>query len=107
MIFLTRLDKQKMYLNPDHIVSVEETPDTVITLFNGNHFIVQERAEVIISRVVAFRARVIRRSGTQPGKKYLARPKQSLFANVTRNREEMCPIKRDEKLNAPFHVQDI
>jgi len=107
MIILTRLDKQKMYLNPDHIVSVEETPDTVITLFNDHHFIVLERAEEIISRIVAFRARVIRRAGTQPGKKYLARSKQSRFANVTRNREEMSPIKRDEQLRAPFHVQDI
>lgn len=107
MIFLTRMDKQEMYFNPDHIVSVEETPDTVITLFNGNHFIVQEPAHIVITRIVAFRARVIRRAGTSMGKKYLARSKGSLFARTTRNAEEICPSKRDEHHRTPFHVQDI
>ncbi len=107
MIFLTRLDKQQMYLNPDHIISVEETPDTVITLYNGNHFIVQERAEVIISRIVAFRARVIRRAGSPQTKKYLSRPKRGLFNTVARDQEGMCPHKRDEHLHTPFHGQDL
>lgn len=107
MIFLTRLDKQQMYLNPDHIISVEETPDTVITLFNGHHFIVMERAEVIISRIVAFRARIIRRAGSQSPKKYLARPKRSLFGNVMREHEGICPHKRDEQLHTPFHGRDL
>ncbi|OGR30040.1 MAG: hypothetical protein A2X83_05095 [Desulfuromonadales bacterium GWD2_54_10] len=107
MIFLTRLDKQHMYLNPDHIVSVEETPDTVITLFNGNHFIVKERAEVIISRVIAFRARVIRRAGTTNRKKYLARTKRNLFDSTTRNLDGICPHARDEQLRTPFHAQDF
>lgn len=107
MIFLTRMDKQQMYLNPDHIVSVEETPDTVITLFNGNHFIVKERAEIIISRIIAFRARVIRRAGTNTRKKYLARTKQNLFDRVTRNPEGICPHTRDGQLRTPFHAQDF
>ncbi len=107
MILLTRMDKQRMYLNPDHIISVEETPDTVVTLYNGHHFIIRERAAVIIARIVAFRARVIRRAGTPRGKKYLARPKQSLFNGVTRDREEVCPSKRDEQLRTPFHTRDI
>jgi flagellar protein FlbD len=107
MIFLTRMDKQQMYLNPDHIISIEETPDTVITLFNGNHFIIRERAEVIIARIVAFRARVIRRAGTPLGKKYLTRPKRSLFSGVTHDREKVCPSKRDEQPRSPFHTQEI
>jgi len=107
MILLTRMDKQLMYLNPDHIISVEETPDTVITLFNGNHFIIRERAQVIIARIVAFRARVIRRAGTPKGKKYLARPKQCLFSNVMHNRGQVCPSKRDEQSRLPFHTQDL
>jgi flagellar protein FlbD len=107
MIFLTRMDKQRMYLNPDHIVSVEETPDTVVTLYNGNHFIICERAEVIIARIVAFRARVIRRAGMQSGKKYLARPKRSLFASSEHDRDDICPRKRDEQLRTPFHTRDI
>ena len=107
MIFLTRLDKQQMYLNPDHIISVEETPDTVITLYNGHHFIVQERAEVVISKIVAFRARVIRRAGSPLPKKYLSRPKRSQFSRVARNQEGICPHKRDEQFHTPFHGQDL
>lgn len=106
MIFLTRMDKQQMYLNPDHIVSVEETPDTVITLYNGNHFIVKERAEVIVSRIITFRARVIRRAGTNNRKKYLTRTKQNLFSRVTHKHEGICPHTRSEQLRTPFHAQD-
>jgi flagellar protein FlbD len=91
MIFLTRMDKQEMYINPDHIVSIEETPDTVIALFNGHHFIVMERADIIISRIVAYRARIIRRSGGRGQKKYLERQKTSLFRSSTLNRDIVCP----------------
>jgi flagellar protein FlbD len=107
MIFVTRMDKQQMYLNPDHIVSIEETPDTVIALFNGNHFIIKERAHVVIARIIAFRARVIRRASTPAGRKYLARAKKSLYVNSTRNRDLLYPGTRDEQLRSPFHTQDI
>lgn len=73
MIAVTRLDKQLMYLNPDHITCIEETPDTVITLFNGNRYIVTDRASAIISRVIAFRAKITRRAGSRSAKKYLGR----------------------------------
>lgn len=73
MIPVTRLDKKLMYLNPDHIVCIEETPDTVITLFNGNRYIVIDRASTVISRVVAFRARVSRRAARPSGRRYLSR----------------------------------
>ena len=107
MILLTRLDKQVMYLNPDHIISVEETPDTVIALFNGNHFIVRERAQVIIARIVAYKARIIRRAGSVTGKRYLTRSKQSLFNRVTHNYGESCPHDRDKQQREPFHGQDL
>jgi flagellar protein FlbD len=107
MISLTRMDKQVMYVNPDHIVSIEETPDTVITLFNGHHFIVTERTSVIISRIVAFRVRIMRRSVSTSGKKYLGKTKQNLFRSVTLNREMVCPGKRDEQERSPFHGRDL
>lgn len=107
MIFVTRLDKQQMYLNPDHIISVEETPDTVITLFNGYHFIVRERAEIIIARIVAYRARIIRRAGVPLPKKYLSRPKRSLFNSVAHDAGEICAHDRDKQPHSPFHTQDL
>lgn len=73
MIAVTRLDKQLMYLNPDHIICIEETPDTVITLFNGNRYIVIDRAGTIISRIVAFRARISHRASLPAAKRYLGR----------------------------------
>ncbi|NTV49946.1 MAG: flagellar FlbD family protein [Geobacteraceae bacterium] len=79
MIVVTRLDKQRMYLNPDHIICIEETPDTVVTLFNGNRYIVIDRANAIIDRVIAFRAKISRRASSRSVKKYLGRSKFSQF----------------------------
>jgi flagellar protein FlbD len=106
MIFLTRMDKQVMYINPDHIVSIEETPDTVITLFNGHHFIVKESAVEIINRVVSFRARIMRRAGSAVGKKYLAKAKKSLFRSATLNRD-FAIDNRGEQERSPFHSQEF
>jgi flagellar protein FlbD len=106
MIFLTRMDKQVMYLNPDHIVSIEETPDTVITLFNGNHFIVKESAAEIISRIVAFRAGIIRRAGSAVGKKYLTKVKKDLFRRASLNRN-LAIDNREEQERSPFHSQEF
>ena len=106
MISLTRMDKQVMYVNPDHIVSIEETPDTVITLFNGHHFIVKESAADIIGRVVAFRARIIRRAGSAVGRKYLAKAKKGLFRSSTLNRN-LAIDNREEHERSPFHSQEF
>jgi flagellar protein FlbD len=42
-------------LNPDLIVSMEETPDTIITLSNGEKIAVQEKVNEVIQRVIHFR----------------------------------------------------
>jgi len=106
MISLTRMDKQVMYINPDHIVSIEETPDTVITLFNDHRFIVKESATVIIDRVVAFRAGIIRRAGSTVGRKYLAKAKKSLFRSSTQNRNLTIDNREEHELS-PFHSQEF
>lgn len=64
MIKLTRLDKTEFYINPDLIECVEETPDTVMTLTNGNHFLVMEKARTITDKIISFKAMIIRRSST-------------------------------------------
>jgi flagellar protein FlbD len=72
MIKVTTLDGSEMFLNADLIEIVNETPDTHLTLTNGNHYIVLEPARVVIGRIVAFKARLLRRA--QPGaKRYLRR----------------------------------
>ena len=91
MILVTRLDRQVMLLNPDHIVTIEETPDTVVTLLNGHHFLIKERADIILGRIVAFRSKILRRAGrANSGIKYLARKHSKQFGGsvVARVRHE-------------------
>jgi flagellar protein FlbD len=107
MIPVTRMDRQEMYLNPDQIVSIEETPDTVITLFNGHHFIVMERASVIIARIVAFRARIRRRSVGAGGRKHLGKTRKSLYRSASLNKDMVCPGSRDEQERSPFHGREF
>ena len=55
MIELTRLKGAKFALNDDHIETIEETPDTVVTLLNGHKYVVTERTGDIISLIETFR----------------------------------------------------
>jgi flagellar protein FlbD len=55
MIQVTRLDHTTLIVNPDLIIFMEETPDTIITLSNGDKIMVQERVSEIIRRVIQFR----------------------------------------------------
>jgi flagellar protein FlbD len=55
MIWLTRLNRIRLVLNSDMIEHIEVTPDTVITLSNGQIWRVRESAEEVIDRIVAFR----------------------------------------------------
>lgn len=105
MIAVTRLDKKLMYLNPDHIICIEETPDTVITLFNGNRYIVVDRAHAIISRVVAYRARISRRAESRSAKKYLGRLRSSQF-HCSRQLDDVLPGTHDTQNHTPFHSRD-
>ena len=106
MIVVTRLDKQRMYLNPDHIICVEETPDTVITLYNGNRYIVIDRASTIISRIVAFRARISRRAAVPAPRRYLGRHPTHRLDWAERLREDVSHDSSGTQKHTPFHSQD-
>ncbi|MBN2160578.1 MAG: flagellar FlbD family protein [Spirochaetes bacterium] len=58
MIQLHRLNKTEFTLNDHHIETIEETPDTVITLTNDRKYIVAESVEEIIEKIVHFRRQV-------------------------------------------------
>ena len=58
MVWLTRFDGTRFALNADLIECAEETPDTVITLTNGHHFVVRESVDDLVDQVVAFRRRI-------------------------------------------------
>jgi flagellar protein FlbD len=106
MIAVTRLDKQRMYLNPDHIICIEETPDTVITLFNGNRYIVVDRASTIISRVVAFRARISRRAAAPAAKRYLGRSELHRIDQRKNLQDDSPTDSPGERNHTPFHSRD-
>jgi flagellar protein FlbD len=55
MIELTKLKGSKFALNSDHVETIEETPDTVITLLNGHKYVVTERTGEIIAKIESFR----------------------------------------------------
>ncbi|ABQ28221.1 flagellar FlbD family protein [Geotalea uraniireducens] len=71
MIRLTRLDGSELFINPDLIETIEETPDTHIALLNGNRYLVLEPTRIIIDRIVAFKAKIQRRCLSGIEKKYL------------------------------------
>jgi flagellar protein FlbD len=64
MIQLTRLNNTTIIINSDLIKCVEQSPDTVITLLNGEKILVRESAAQILDAIVQFRRRVL--SGLSP-----------------------------------------
>jgi len=65
MIQLTRLNQHPLVVNSDLIKFVEQAPDTVITLLNGDKIVVRESAQDVLERVVQFRRSVLQ--GITPG----------------------------------------
>jgi uncharacterized protein YlzI (FlbEa/FlbD family) len=61
MITLHRLGQsdEPFQLNPDMIVTVESTPDTVIALATGAKVVVAETPEEVASEVSAYRALIM------------------------------------------------
>lgn len=55
MIVVTRLNNTLLVMNPDLIVFIEETPDTMITLSNGEKIVVQEKVGEVIKKVLDYR----------------------------------------------------
>jgi flagellar protein FlbD len=59
MIKLTRLNNQPLVVNSDLIKSMENAPDTVLTLVTGDKIIVRESTEQVLERVIEFRRAVL------------------------------------------------
>jgi flagellar protein FlbD len=58
VIYLTRMNHVPMVLNSDLIEHIETTPDTVISLTNGQKYVVLESADDIVHKVIAFRREI-------------------------------------------------
>lgn len=54
MIVVTKLKGDHLVVNAELIKYIETTPDTMITLVNGEHLIVRESVEEVVMRAVAY-----------------------------------------------------
>jgi flagellar protein FlbD len=54
MITVTRLNQKPLVVNADLIRSIEENPDTTITLINGDHIIVRESMAEVVTRTIEY-----------------------------------------------------
>jgi len=59
MIELTRLNGRAMMLNSDLIKTAEASPDTMLTLINGEKVIVREEIAEVVERILAYRSRLL------------------------------------------------
>jgi flagellar protein FlbD len=59
MIEVTRLNGSPMVLNSDLIKIAEASPDTMITLINGEKLIVREDPAEVVERVLAYRVKLL------------------------------------------------
>ena len=55
MIPVTRLDGRTLLVNEDLIESIEQTPDTMVSLLNGHKIMVRDDPADLVRRVVDFR----------------------------------------------------
>lgn len=59
MINLTKLNDSQFTLNSDLIETIEEVPDTVITLINGKKIFVKESRQNVVSLVKLYKKEVL------------------------------------------------
>jgi len=57
MIEVTKINGTQLIANCDLIVTVESTPDTIITLMNGEKLTVKETPDEIVRRSIAYHRR--------------------------------------------------
>jgi flagellar protein FlbD len=54
VIPVTRINGKTYFLNAIFIETIEETPDTIITMTNGKKFIVMETAQEVVANMQYF-----------------------------------------------------
>ena len=58
MVEVTKINGQKILVNPDLMETVEETPDTVIALTTGRKIIVKESRQEVKNLVKLYRKEI-------------------------------------------------
>jgi flagellar protein FlbD len=60
LIKLTGLNNKEIILNAEHIEKLEAVPESLVTLINGNKYIVLESTDEIINRVIEYKNKIFR-----------------------------------------------
>jgi flagellar protein FlbD len=63
MIKLTKINGTECFLNHTLIEIIEESPDTCITMSNGNRYLVLDSGQQIQEKIIAFNVEVLQRAG--------------------------------------------
>lgn len=58
MIELTKMNNTDIILNSDLIETVEQRPDTTITLVNGKILIIKDSVEDVVTKVIAYKQKL-------------------------------------------------
>ncbi|MFH1962740.1 MAG: flagellar FlbD family protein [bacterium] len=58
MVKVTRLNGVQFHINPHQIECIQATPDTVVTLINGQKYIVKENVDELLGLIVKYRRSV-------------------------------------------------
>ncbi|MBB85564.1 MAG: flagellar FlbD family protein [Myxococcota bacterium] len=59
MIWVTRLDGERVLLNDDQVLFVEATHDTLLVLSSGDRLRILESPEELVDRVAQWRQRIM------------------------------------------------
>jgi len=59
VIEVTRLNGQEIVLNAELIETIEESPDTIITLVNGKKIIVKEHRQEVKNLVKSYKREIL------------------------------------------------
>jgi flagellar protein FlbD len=58
VITVTRLNGVEYLLNPHLIESIDQNPDTTITLVSGKKIVIKETPQKVLDEIVAYRKRL-------------------------------------------------
>lgn len=67
MIDITKLNGTQITINESFIETVEETPDTVITMSTGRKIIIRESRQEVINLIKSFRKDIFANNGKMEG----------------------------------------
>jgi flagellar protein FlbD len=63
MIKLTKINGTECFLNHALFELIEESPDTCITMSNGNRYLVLESGQQIQEKIISFNVEILHRAG--------------------------------------------